>query len=267
MGKTIDVFIAAGNNSTEYAVLLRKTMLDLSSGHFDLRFKCIINSDEFDCIDGWETVEVSKPNHSIKSFKGIGSYMHGLQLNKISKYIDADFVVIADADTAVLSKNWDATMTEFLSRKKCAIAGVVASNKNDRYRNFPQVIFLMSLGPLLKMINPDFLPSFKKKNRNVFETKIIRSSDESVRWGYPQGTSFRCDTGWRLPFEYRSRGYNCVCLKHGDDFLPKNTRSKLDYEIWFNADIPFVAHAGWSRSSTPERFQLWSKFVNNLLTK
>lgn len=266
VGKTIDIFVIAGDNSPEYAILLRRTMMDLASGEFQLNFKCIVNSDDFDVINGWETVEITRPNRQMKHFKGIGSYRHGMQLNKIHQYVNSDYVLIADADTAVLAREWDKTMT-YLLRKQCAIVGVESSKNNDRYLRFPCAIFFMSPASIFKDIKPDFLPAFKtsKGMMGHFQTKSIFTMNDQRKWKYPYRTTFRCDTGWRLPFEFRSRGYGSHSFVHEDNLSRK--RMNEEYETWLNADKPFVSHAGWSRSSTHKKFLLWNDFIQSLLHK
>lgn len=163
----IDIFIAAGDTAPAYASLLRKTMLELSSGSNPLSFKCVINSKKFTQIDGWETVCIHESNID-PNFKAVWSWRHGDSLNQIYNHIASPHTIICDADTVVLQKNWDVKLLNMLGGVT-ACAGVTSSKRvgqqgksskrNKRFKDVPCLIFTIFRSKFLTRVKPDLRPA------------------------------------------------------------------------------------------------------------
>lgn len=256
MKRSIDIFTTVGDGSIEYSALLRESMLRFTSGKFDLRFKCLSNA-EADA-SGWVTVMKQRSWADICSFKASGSYIHGLMLNEISKFIDADMFIIADADTAVISPNWDDSLSELLGGK-ISITGAASSRKNSRYRNFPCAIFMMGITSVFLKVKPNFLPALDKSPKRSLLKKKIRNDSESRLWGLPRRASFNCDTGWELPQSYNDHGARGSFVEHEDNLNRKPIHS--EFESWYLKDTPIISHAGGSRTKNVDKYKAWENFV------
>lgn len=266
----IDIFIAAGDTAPPYAVLLKKTMSKLASGKNTLSFKCVVNSKKFTEIDGWKTVCIHESNID-PNFKAVWSWRHGDSLNQIYDHISSPYVLICDADTVVLQKNWDVKLLSML-QGVTACAGVTSSKrgglqgksskKNQRLKDVPCLIFAIFRNKFLTRVRPDLRPALLS-NGGIVSKKIKKA--EALLWRIPQKSKLSCDTGWRIVPELKSRGYGLFNIEHEDNLnlIPLQE----PYEVWYYDHAPFVAHATSSRFREKHDFLEWAAFVDGLIKK
>ena len=117
MGRSLEIFVCAGDMAADYMAILRRSMIKYASGSFDLVFKCIINTKQFTSVDGWEVVEVDPTYETTIYPKANGSHNHARQLNKIHKYVTTDLAIICDADVCLLRQNWDQILASKMGKK------------------------------------------------------------------------------------------------------------------------------------------------------
>lgn len=266
----IDIFIAAGDTAPPYAVLLRQTMSKLASRKNTLSFKCVVNSKKFTEIDGWKTVCIHESNID-PNFKAVWSWRHGDSLNQIYDHISGSYVLICDADTVVLQKDWDVKLLSML-QGVTACAGVTSSKrgglqgksskKNQRLKDVPCLIFSIFRSKFLIRVRPDLRPALLS-NGGILNKKVKKA--ESLIWKVPQGSKLSCDTGWRIIPELRSRGYRTCNIEHEDNL--NLVPLKEPYEVWYCDNAPLVAHATSSRFRGENDFLEWASFVDNLIKK
>lgn len=262
---TIDIIIPAGNNVIFYADLLKKSLLHFASGEHKLNFKAIASHNDADKLDGWSVVDRRKAKLLYQT-----AYGHGETLNLIFDHISSDYTLICDADIVIRKQQWDSMLIDSInSDDRNACAGIVTScipskdgykrKSTTRYKNFPLVIFSMFRSSFLLEARPDFRPDPVPKD---VAWKTI-SKEESEKWGMKEGTKFKCDTGFRLPYEVHSRGLKSVGIIH-EESLKVEPLSRV-FETWYFDNQPFVSHAGCSRASTEEERHAWLEFCNDLL--
>ena len=266
----IDVFISAGDTAPPYAVLLKKPMTDLASGSNELSFKCVINSYRFTEITGWQTVCIHESNID-PTYKAVWSWRHGDSLNQIYDHISSPHVIICDADTVVLQKDWDIKLLNMLTGVN-ACAGVTSSKRtgaqgkssktNKRLKDVPCLIFSIFRSKFLTRVRPDLRPALMS-NGGICSKKIKKQ--ESLIWKVKPNTKLSCDTGWRFVYELRSRKYDLVNIEHEDNLglVPLQE----PYEVWYYDSRPFIAHATSSRFRGGNDFAEWKSFVEMQLQK
>lgn len=261
-GRNIEVFVCAGDQSADYMAILKSSLTKLASNENRLSFKCIINTTQFDRVDGWEAVEIDPTVETCEYPKAIGSHNHGRQMNKIHKYASGDLLLICDVDTIVLQRDWDKILSSKIGGK-CAIAGVNSSKQDGRYIGFPCAIFCMYDTRVFKDIQPDFLPAFRGPAKKAgFREQRIGDAQASLLWNMPIGSHFRCDTGWQLPKIYRSRRHKAFLLEHEDNLNKRPMHPQ--FEAWYYGKQPFVMHAGGSRSLRHNKFEEWKRTVSSI---
>ena len=258
----IEVFTCAGDRANEYMPVLQNSMQKFASGKYEIKYKCIINTKQFREVPGWEVVEIDEDNSSSPHPKAAGSYNHGRQLNKIHKYVTGELLVIADADTCVMQKDWDSIMAKHIVDKTVAY-GVNSSKNNKRFLGSPCIIFCMFNSKIFCNMKTNFLPMFKEKANKNF--KLCQKSyylDPQLANLYRIGRLQKifCDTGWALATDLQQIGYNGGIIEHEDNLRLDPLHA--EFETWYYEKAPFIAHAGGSRSHQKDVEQ-WKSFARS----
>lgn len=258
--KVIEVFTCAGDNAPKYMQILKESMQSLASGEYDIRYKCIINSKQFTAINGWEVVEIDDSHHVPIYTKASASYNHGRQLNKISKYVQGDLVLITDADVCVLQKNWDTYMSECIEKNRIAV-GVNPSKHAKRFIGLPSIIFCMFNATVFQSLHVNFLPAFRVKlngGKGFRRQSYFLDNKLSRKYRIDRLRTVFCDTGWALGSSIIAKKYLTDILEHEDNL--RLSPLHKEFETWYHNDKPFVTHAGGSRSHKRD-FGEWSRFA------
>ena len=222
----IQIFTCLTGNSAPYAEHLKKNLLETARDVKDIVGFSAIADDTFKDNTSWSICEVvprKYPNASAN---------HGQMLNRVIKHIHekTTVVVIADADVAVLQKDWDLILRVVETSHKPIITPKFSGAAGVFFLAFP-------VGPY-KLQVPDFMPGTKENNFLV-ETNMM-------------------DTGWRLASTFR--GYYPIYLEYHDR---RSDGSNLEYLYHIPDGMPFVSHMGGSHKTDfkSERTQNWIKAV------
>ena len=225
----IQIITCLTGNSAPYAEHLKKNLLELAHDVKSIVGFSAIADDTFDDDTSWSICEVvprKYPNASAN---------HGQMLNRVIKHIHekTTILVIADADVAVLQKDWD-----------LMLRGVEISHKpliTPKFSGAAGVFFLAFPAEVYKLQAPDFMPG-TEENGFLVKTAMM-------------------DTGWRLASTFRE--YYPTYLEYHDR---RDDGSNLEYLYHTPDGMPFVSHMGASHKTDfdSERAQNWIKAIKNL---
>jgi len=137
-----------------------------------------------------------------------GSDAHGYALNSFLEHINTEYAIFADPDTAVVCRNWDEVCLSALKPQEMIAAigtpyGPLAVN---RFRHFPNVVFMAFHVDTLRKLKPNFLPEamFWRKLKHHLE-----------KFGVLRGR-FDGDVGWQIPRLYEKAGIKGLCFEYKD---------------------------------------------------
>ncbi|MHA2281505.1 MAG: glycosyltransferase family A protein [Promethearchaeota archaeon] len=233
----IQIFTVLGKNGIMFANFLRKTILQLSSGDHEFSFNCFMSS-EANPPEHWEGLEyILKQEHT--------SLNHTTGLNRIIDYIDGDYVIVTDADVALLIPQWENLLIRDMNRRGIDILGVDHWDHPRGYRGFPIVTFFITKSSAFLKAQPDFRPSLTPY-RNQLGTGAkeitIRTAEEVYLFGRPKGKRLLQDSGWQLPICYKKASLRGEVLQKASTYAFDNQVP----QVWKIGKQLGVCHKGKS---------------------
>ena len=191
-----------------------------------------------DNVVNWKCVESVKADRIPKGFEkiakteacGHNSYNHSIAVNKAVELATSKYVILADADIAVLYKGWDKLIVDKLE-SGLSCFGASYHRSAPRYQNFPCIYFMAYRNDHLQNIGLDFRPKISLPKEAVDRLPISNKKDAGY-FGLKKGMYIKCDTGWEIARTIKSEGFKgegmeCV---HGDSkksLLPfRNSKQK-----------------------------------------
>ena len=273
----------AAQNGPLFCSVLLDSMKKLASGNHSISYKCIIQSDAYSEMPGWQTLEVSVPQPSSKSLVCYPSFWHGNQMNKVFSHLqkedDDTILTVCHQDIAMLHRGWDDILVSKI-KKRTQIAGVEYSrNSYPRHTNFPCAIMFATPVGIYKKVNPDMSVDTvtNKHGHEELRQVLINDKSESDKYGFPIGSTVIHDAGWNLPHAYREQGYGGFVFHHEEhlfDISGKRNKApeKLQppFEVWYYESKPFAIHAAGSSKNYEKRkrlFDHWTQFVTDYIEK
>jgi len=195
------MFSVLGKNGVMFAKFMRRSMIALASGDHELEFNCFMSSRTVS-PEGWKTLEyILKQKHT--------SLNHTTGLNRALDYIDGDYVVLSDTDIAILSPNWDRYLINTIQNKNIDILGVDHWENNRGYQKFPIVTFFIAKSQSHLRAQPDLRPNLVKypnKHGQGANVITVNTQEEAYIYGKKIGSDFLQDSGWQLPYKYKTAG-------------------------------------------------------------
>lgn len=229
----IQIFSVLGRNGILFAKLLRHTMLVLSSGRNELEFKCFLNCDP-NPPKGWHALEcITKQKHT--------SLNHATGMNRALDYIDGDYVIFADSDVAILAPNWDEYLIKRIEQENIDILGIGHHNSSG-YQNFPIVTFFIAKSLSHLRAKPDMRPVLvPTPGWQGFGAKMTTITTERGASIYekPIGSDLVLDSGWRMPYAYKTAGMRGAIFTPGKPYTIPNVP-----QIWEFDGILGICHKG-----------------------
>ena len=251
--KEIDFITFVSKNSSDYAEFLQKTCNIFKSDDTKINWKCLKSNDDERLPKGYEHVKTVENDihHS--------SLNHSMLLNESLNHIQSDYAIIADADIAILYQDWDKLVMDKLD-SGLGCFGFSYHDDGPRYKDFPIVFFFCLRKDMLKDVELDFRPKVEKNKESVCRS-VIRDRQNAMYFNRPVGYQIKCDTGWQLPLQIRSKGYEgegikCVRVNEKGIKLPFRSKKQKKFCLtkpthmaeWHYDDKLFGTHKQACRS-------------------
>lgn len=211
----IDFITFITRYSADYAEFLKHTCEKFMSGSHKINWKCIESVGAERLPNGYNCV--AKTGEA-----GHNSMNHSLALNLAQKHVENDYVILIDADMAILYKDWDDIVVSELDKYDCFGASY---GHGSKYSDFPTVYFIAFRSHILDKVTLDFSPELEKGKDSP--SKRILSKKEAKVFGMRTGDVIKCDTGWKLPLIIKSAGFTSNSMPM---VLMKSSKSQLPFE-------------------------------------
>ncbi len=258
----IQVFTVLGKNGKMFANFLHTTMTRLSSGEHDLEFNCFMSS-ETNPPKHWIALEyILKQKHT--------SLNHTVGLNRIQDYVNGDFVIVTDADIALLVPNWDTFFIDSMNKVNIDIFGIDHWRQIHThpvgYLKFPIVTFFVAKSHSYLRAQVDYRPNLDGyQNRLGIGSqhyKISTPEDQYI-FGRKIGTTIRLDSGWQMPYAYKKANLQGKTLLQGHEY-----DINLVPQIWMINGQMGICHKGKSskrrKGTAMNFFNTVSEYVNRV---
>lgn len=212
----IDLFTFLGPNAADYAEFLKYTCEKFISGKHEINWKCIesVGADRipkgYKCVDKGPNL-----NHN--------SLSHGAAVNLIQKHIESEYVIVIDADVAIVYPGWDDVIVNELNNYDC-FGGAYAHGL--KYKDFPTVYLFSFRRHILDKVELDFRPKITKGKESPYRY-TIKDAKEAEYFGKKIGGIIKCDTGWRLPLIIKGAGFTSKAMPM---ILTRDKNSQLPFE-------------------------------------
>jgi hypothetical protein len=191
----LDFITYVGHNGADYAEYLKYTCEVFASGKHEI---------------AWKYMEMEGAERPVVGYKKIGhsrdmghnSLSHGVAMNDSLKAVENDYVVIIDADMAIVYQDWDDVIVNELNKNDVFGVGY---GHNVKYRNFPTVYLFAFRSYILEKTIIDFTP---KVTPGVDKPHRIRLNENEAKiFNMKPGASLKCDTGWKIPLCIKGAGF------------------------------------------------------------
>ena len=180
-----------------------------------------------------------------------GSIKHAMILNNfINDFKNKKYVIIIDADIAILYPNWDDVVVKYLNEFKCF------GFSRPKEKGFPSVLFFAFNTNKIDINKLDFMP--KVNSNNSCNRYKINDEFESIFRKRPIGSNVKCDTGYLLPIIFEGNGFSLDCVLSSDKnhLLPINNNEEIkicnekkEHQCeWHYNNLIFGTHKQASRS-------------------
>ena len=251
----IEIFTCISRGSSPYALLLKKSLETFKSNKHQLIYKFIESNNSSGLRPvGWDMMCSLKDS-------GHNSLNHGIALNQIKNYIEADtdIIIIMDADIVILLPNWDDITTQLLeqylyvswSRPKTKYAGIF--------------FFACHNSDIFKQI--DFRPKVILPKETICKQEL--SKEDADFYNMKPHNIIKCDTGYKIPLVYGNMGFNMSCVLANSDnaklFYHKVCKEKPEHmaEWHYNGKL-FGTHKQASRNHplNSSYGEIWKKRID-----
>ena len=216
---SIDVFTFIVGGSADYAQYLKHTATRTMSGKHKINWRCVESLDVTKLPKGFECVGKSGGGPEDHS-----SMKHAFAIEEALKHIEAEYVLLVDADVAILYKGWDDVLVEKLNEYDCFGGGHAYRKKckisKSRYQGFPKTNFFSFRSDILKRVKLNFRPFNNDKFSGTTDEKT------SKIFGIKNGSPITYDIGWRLPlifYNNKLTSYTMPC------YYQESEKIKLPY--------------------------------------
>lgn len=221
----------------------------------------------FDCV---AENNCKSPNPSMR---------HALAIREAIQKATGDYIVIADADIALLYKGWDEIIIKTLDDYSCF--GSASPSNEYGEQDFPNVPFFAFKKELIQKVKLDFTPILDEK----YILKSVRHENKKMM-GRGIGELVFFETGCKLPSEFKKAGLKSKCLEavgvnskkiqlnHG------NFKNRIIFNMIKNRDLRcshnklfeyhydkkiFLTHLGQGMSLISERAKSWKSGIEKYL--
>ena len=151
------------------------------------------------------------------------SLSHGTAVNLLQKHIESEYVVVVDADIAIVYPGWDDVIVNELNNYDC-FGG--AYGHPSKYSNFP-IIYLFSFRRhILDKVELDFRPKITEGKESPYRY-TLKDPKEAEYFGKKVGGMIKCDTGWKLPLTIKGAGFTGNSMPM---ILMTDKKSQLPFE-------------------------------------
>jgi len=247
----IQVFTVLGKNGIIFSEFLKKTMLSLSSGKHEFTFNCFMSS-QADPPPGWNGLEyILKQKHT--------SLNHTTGLNRVLDYAKEEYIIITDADVALLTPNWDTFFINSMERENIDIYGIGHWDHPRGYKNFPVVTFFITKTASYLKASPDLRPNlheYPNKHGVGARNLKIKTNQDSFLYGVRRGRTVLQDSGWQLPVTFKTANLR-------GRVLPKTKEYPIQYvpQAWKIDGQLGICHKG---KSSKRRQSKAFKFIKSV---
>ena len=249
---TIHVHTFADKRTVSYAHFMWNVMLRLASRPDRLRLtihgmspKATEAAQQMCAADNVQCVLVQRPDWMTHDEPMAGSTGHGAAIEAaLATVRDNDIHIIADADTVVVAKGWDAAIRQKIIGQRCGIVGTTyepiggfssGNSTNQTYKDLPTVTW-MALAPWHPWSTMQARPAKTETPYVTVETTGI--------YNLPVGHTLLRDVGWQIPMFIRDNGVTALSmkhLKHDNGAVVLNAMSPYHEEFHLDG-APFVVH-------------------------
>lgn len=190
----IDFITFIGPNSGAYAEYLKYTCETFASGKHKIHWKAMESV-------GADRMPAGYINLGKSTNTGHNSLNHGTAVNDSLKFIEHDYVVIVDADIAIVHQDWDDIIVRELNENDCFGA---ADGHAKKYRNYPSIYIFCFRSYILDKVQLDFRPKVMPGKESPHRFQLGK---EAKYFNMNEGEVLKCDTGWQLPQLIREAGF------------------------------------------------------------
>ena len=243
--KSIDLTVCSVNwYSVRYLRFLDFTLRHLAD---KLAFRWLICNSESDDSSDPQLAQLTNARVIYRNLDGLYSGVaHGTGLNALVPYIETEFTLFVDPDSAVLAKGWDTICLRELEEDSNVVAigapydGYMGAR---RYADFPTLFFVVCRTELLRQHHIDL-----RSGRASWPGRLRRRLRR-----YAGLFEADRDTGWRLRQVAHRHGFRGTCF----DWLNASSPGAMvlapgqrgDEYHWKGQ--PIFSHQGRSRSRVP----------------
>jgi len=182
------------HKTEDYANLMRRSCEIFASKENTFHWKCIKSNIDQKPIKDWETINVSNS----EEYGLRGSTCHAIALNKALTYAKSDYIIVADADIAILYPEWDKQVIHILHDIGIQFYGFEPPCESRRgNQSFPCVFFMAFKRKILDDLQLDFKPDVDENEK--CKRYQIDTPEKSHIFNKHIGDSVKCDTGWKIP--------------------------------------------------------------------
>lgn len=196
----IDFFTFTANKSLPFAEFLRQTGEITKSGEHNVHWKCILSNETEKIPNGFKCVGIGDSKSSCPSMR------HAISIEKALEQASNKYVIISDADIALLYKNWDKIIVQILNDYSC-FGSPNHSNEHGE-QDFPNVPFFAFKKNIMKKIKLNFRPILNEQNA----IKRVEAGKEKIM-GRGIGEFVFFETGCQLSSGFKKAGLKSKCLK------------------------------------------------------
>ena len=220
----IDFFTFIAKNSLPFAKFLRQTGERTKNGKHNIHWKCVLSQRAKKIPDGFECVTENKNTSTNPSMR------HAHAIHDAIRNATSDYIIISDADIAIIYKNWDEEIIQILDEGHSCFGTPNSTNEYGE-TDFPNVPFFAFKKEIIQKVNLDFKPILDKKNI------IVRVKAEKKKiMGRGVGKLVFFETGCKLSSEFKKAGLEskCLCLKpvrqeSNETKIPLNFEQRVKY--------------------------------------
>ena len=271
--KEIDIITFVHSLDTSiYAENLKAYADKLKSNNNKINWKFVRSGEELWWPSGFNMI--AKTEKTDKR-----SYSHGLALDEAVKLTTSKYVILCDADIAILYPNWDQVIIDKLDSGLDCFGLEYSKRNNLRKRYYPNIpsVFLFCYNSE-RLDNSVLIFNPIRSNGNSDATSIVVTDNKTAAsLSKNIGDEFCYDTGWRTSLNllkgYKTEALKCVEIDTEDWMLPipcqktlsANKKDSGCMDEWHINDMIFCTHLKDSRKYKFNKgsSQIWLKGIND----
>lgn len=286
----INICVSVPENGVELLEILCKTAVTLSSGSHNLSLSFTYhNFKTKDLAQKVVSTMLPSTGYFVKKEESkyfhVNSVTHSLCIQKLYDNSKSDVTVICDNDVALIARNWDEKLVNYLSSGGMDLVGVPYSDEpgtvinigqeklqSFKYQGIPNCIFIAFKTDKIKNIAKNictFAQDFNTAKTLPFQ--LVPNKERESLLNIPVGRLQHIDSGNLIPEIVFKNDLTVKCFRRCTNnyqvlkSVPKHNAISLNSkpEEYFEAENPFLVHfkkgtrkAGSPKTSDPKDYAM-----------